>query len=94
LLSATLNFTLAKIVVTSPPGTEAFNRELGRMTALSFPVITVPVMITLIGTMVYIIRTVTQLTGLDMEHVLRPSGQSGQNNRDDQPTTTPEREPS
>jgi len=89
-LSAVLNFTLAKIVVTSEAGTEAFNRELGRMTALSFPVITLPVMLTLIGTMVYIIRTVTNLTGLDMEQVIR----SGQNTRDDQPTTTPEREPS
>lgn len=88
LLSATLNFALAKIVVTSAPGTEAFNRELGRMTALSFPVITVPVMLTLIGTMVYIIRTVTRLTGLSMEEVIR---QPGEPKRDDQPTTTPER---
>lgn len=91
LLSAVLNFTLAKIVVTSEAGTEAFNQELGRMTALSFPVITIPVMLTLIGTMVYIVRTVTNLTGLSMEHVLR---QSGANSRDDQPTTTPEGEPS
>jgi hypothetical protein len=88
LLSATLNFALAKIVVTSAPGTEAFNRELGRMTALSFPVITVPVMLTLIGTMVYIIRTVTRLTGLSMEEVIR---QPGEPKRDDQPTTSPER---
>jgi hypothetical protein len=91
LLSAVLNFTLAKIVVTSEAGTEAFNQELGRMTALSFPVITIPVMLTLIGTMVYIVRTVTNLTGLSMEHVLR---QSGANSRDDQPMTTPEGEPS
>ena len=88
LLSAALNFALAKIVVTSAPGTEAFNRELGRMTALSFPVITVPVMLTLIGTMVYIIRTVTRLTGLSMEEVIR---QPGAPKRDDQPATTPER---
>ncbi len=58
------------------------------MTALSFPVITVPVMLTLIGTMVYIIRTVTRLTGLSMEEVIR---QPGEPKRDDQPTTTPER---
>ena len=34
-LSAVLNYSLAKILVKSQPGTEAFNAELGRMTALS-----------------------------------------------------------
>ena len=42
LLSAVLNFILAKVIVTSPSGTEAFNVELGRLTALSYPVIALP----------------------------------------------------
>lgn len=93
LLSAALNFTLAKIVVTSEPGTEAFNRELGRMTALSFPVITIPVMLTLIGTLIYIIRTVTHLTGLDMEQILRQPGQASERGQGERPTpTTPEQQ--
>lgn len=42
LLSAVLNFALAKWIVKSPAGTVAFNEELGRMTALSFPAIALP----------------------------------------------------
>ena len=47
-LSATLNFALASYLVKSPVGSEAFNQELGKMTALSFPVIAVPSMIVMI----------------------------------------------
>lgn len=74
LLSAALNFGLARYVVTSDPGTEAFNGELGRMTALSFPVITIPVMIVLFITIFYILRIVNQLTGLNAEEVIRQPG--------------------
>lgn len=74
LLSAALNYGLAKAVVTSTPGTEAFNSELGRMTALSFPVITIPVMIVLFITIFYILRIVNQLTGLEAEEVIRQPG--------------------
>jgi hypothetical protein len=41
-LSSTLNYILARVILQSPPGTVAFNEELGKMTALSFPVIAVP----------------------------------------------------
>jgi len=68
-LSAVLNYTLAKVIVTSEPGTSAFNRELGRMTALSFPVITIPVMIVLIGTILFIVRGTQKLTGLEFEEI-------------------------
>lgn len=70
-LSAILNFVLARIVVTSDPGTDAFNSELGRMTALSYPVITIPVMIVLFGTILYIFNTVGKLTGLEMEDIMK-----------------------
>lgn len=71
ILSAVLNFTLARIVVTSDPGTDAFNNELGRMTALSYPVILLPVMIVLMGTIFYVLSTVTKLTGLQPEEAMR-----------------------
>lgn len=71
LLSATLNFMLAKIIVTSDPSTSAYNSEIGRMTALSFPVITVPVMIAMTITIIYIMMTVSKLTGLEAETVLK-----------------------
>lgn len=74
LLSAALNYGLARVVVTSEPGTEAFNSELGRMTALSFPVITIPVFIVLFITIFYILRIVNQLTGLEADEVVRQKG--------------------
>ncbi len=70
-LSAILNFVLARIVVTSDPGTDAFNSELGRMTALSYPVITIPVMIVLFVTILYVFNTVGKLTGLEMEDIMK-----------------------
>ncbi len=76
-LSAALNFTLARIVVTADGGTQEFTEQMGRMTALSFPVITVPVMIVLIGTILYVMTTVSKLTGLEAEHVLRQQGKKG-----------------
>ncbi len=78
-LSAALNFALARIVVTSDPGSDAFNKELGRMTALSYPVITLPVMIVLVGTILYVLATVTKLTGMDAEEAMkkRPARSKG-----------------
>lgn len=70
-LSAVLNFILATIVVTADGGTEEYTEQIGRMTALSFPVITIPVFIVLTGTILYIMKTVSTLTGLESEDVLR-----------------------
>ena len=47
LLSSILNFSLAKILLKSPPGSSDFNHELGLLTAMSYPVIVVPCMIVL-----------------------------------------------
>lgn len=64
LLSAVLNFTLAELILQSPTGSEEFNKELGHMQALSFPVIMVPCTIVLMGSMWYLFRGVKQITGL------------------------------
>src|SRR5690606_31110839 len=37
-VSSVLNYVLAKVILVSPPGTTEFSEELGRMTALSYPV--------------------------------------------------------
>jgi heme/copper-type cytochrome/quinol oxidase subunit 2 len=71
ILSATLNFILAKVVVTADGGTQLYTEQIGRMTALSFPVITVPVFITLTATIFYIMSTLSKLTGLEMDEVLK-----------------------
>lgn len=74
-LSAVLNYGLARYLLTSPPGTEAFNAELGKMTALSFPVITIPSMIVMIGSLVYLYRRITALTHLTLDEIIHdPEG--------------------
>lgn len=70
LLSAILNYGLAKYIVTSPSGTTAFNDELGTMNLLSYPVITIPCMIVMIIAMIYLFRQIKQLTGLELDDII------------------------
>jgi hypothetical protein len=71
LVSATLNFALARIVVTSPAGTAEFNEELATMTALGLPVITLPMMAMMSATVWYIVHGVTGITGLSPREIAR-----------------------
>lgn len=70
LLSAILNYVLAKIIVTSPSGTPEFNDELGTMNLLSYPVITIPCVIVMIVAMMYLFKKIKKLTGLELEEIL------------------------
>jgi hypothetical protein len=70
-VSSVLNFVLAKWIVKSQPGTTAFNEELGRMTALSYPVIVVPSMLIMIATLWYLFHRIRRLTELDLEQILK-----------------------
>lgn len=70
LFSSVMNYLLARWVVTSPAGTEAFNAELGRMTLLSYPVIALPSMLMMVGVMIYLARGARRLTGLELEQML------------------------
>ncbi|MFU8895019.1 MAG: VC0807 family protein [Gammaproteobacteria bacterium] len=70
-VSSVLNFVLAKLIVKSQPGTTAFNEELGRMTALSYPVIVVPSMIIMIAALWYLFNRIQQLTDLELEQILK-----------------------
>lgn len=69
--SATMNYLLAKWIVTSPAGTVEFNEQLGEMTALSYPVIAIPSTIMLIVIMIYVAKIITRLTELTFEEVLQ-----------------------
>lgn len=69
LLSTVLNFSLAKILIKSPSGTTAFAEELGRMTALSYPVIALPSTLVLLVAMWWTYRKMGQLTGLKFEEL-------------------------
>jgi len=69
-LSSFLNYALAKWILVSEPGTAAFNEELGKMTALSFPVIALPATIVMAIALMYLFRRIKQLTQLDFEEVI------------------------
>lgn len=71
-LSSTLNFILARLIVRSPAGSSAFNEELGRMTALSYPVIVVPSMAIMIVALWYLLRQIRGLTHLELEQIFHP----------------------
>lgn len=68
--SSAMNYVLAKWLVTSPAGTEAFNEELGRMTLLSYPMIAIPSTLMMMGILYYLWRTIHSLTGLDFEDIM------------------------
>lgn len=72
-LSATLNFVLARMVLQSPSGTEAFNNELARMTALSYPVIVLPSMVCTGVALWWLFSGVKSLTGLSLEQLFHKS---------------------
>jgi len=69
--SSILNFVLAVVILKSPTGSEAFNQELGKMTALSFPVIMVPSMIISIIGLFYMINGIKKLTNLSMDDIIK-----------------------
>ncbi len=69
--SAFLNYVLAKIILVSQPGTEAFNEELGKMTALSFPVIALPSTLILILVLWYLLKNIGVATQLNWREILK-----------------------
>ncbi|MDG0971970.1 MAG: MFS transporter [Porticoccaceae bacterium] len=70
-MSSLLNYLLAVIILTADPGTVAFNEQLGKMTALSFPVIALPAMLVMMGNLFYLFRGITRLTGISLEDIVK-----------------------
>ena len=69
--SAVMNYVLARWIVTSPAGTEAFNAELGRLTLVSYPAIALPSMVMMVALMFWLARGAKTFTGLDLSQMLR-----------------------
>lgn len=67
IVSAILNYGLAVFILEGEPGSVQFNESLGKMTALSFPVITIPMMVFMGAIMFYLIKTIQQVTGQSIE---------------------------
>lgn len=72
LLSTILNFALAKILIKSPTGTEAFTEELGKMTGLSYIVIALPSILVMSVALGYLYKSMQKVTGLPFEKLLSP----------------------
>ena len=70
MLSAVLNYVLAKYFLKSPTGTDAFNDELGQMTLYSFPVIALPSTLILLLIMRYVYINIKKYTGLTGDDIL------------------------
>lgn len=68
-LSSVLNYVLAKVILVSAPGSVEFTEELGKMTALSFPVIAIPSTLVLMGTLFYLLHHIQKLTHLKTEDI-------------------------
>ena len=71
LLSAVLNFGLARWLLTAPPGTPEFNAQLGKMNWLSWPVIMLPSTAITFYALFALMRGVETLTGLDRDELFR-----------------------
>jgi len=69
ILSSILNFILAKILIKSPTGTEAFAQEYGQLMIISKIVIAVPSTIIMMLILWYIFHSMKKLTGLTMEEL-------------------------
>ena len=68
--SSIMNYILAKWIVISPSGSEAFNEELGRLTLLSYPMIALPSMVMMMAVLYYIARGMRDLAGLSLTEAM------------------------
>lgn len=70
--SAVLNFVLARWLLVSPAGSEAFNAELAQMNLLSWPIIALPSMAISMFALWRLIKGVSNLSGLPLEQIFHP----------------------
>ncbi len=71
LISAGLNFGLARYLITSTPDTPEFNEQLGRMTLWSWPAIVLPSMVIMMIALWRLLKGLQELSGLTLDEILR-----------------------
>lgn len=69
--SAVLNFLLARWIVVSPSGTDAYNAEVGRMMLWSWPIIAIPCLIITMYALWLLLKGIQDLTGYKLESFIR-----------------------
>lgn len=70
LVSALLNFLVARWVIKSPGGTEEFNKEFARLHLIDFAFATVPTMAMMMFALFRLFEGIKRLTGLAVEDIL------------------------
>lgn len=70
LLSAVLNYGLARYLLKDSPGTTAFNEQLGRMNFLSWPVIVLPTTVVTLLVFWRLMNGLTTLSGLTLDEAM------------------------
>lgn len=71
LVSAILNYGFARAIITSPPGTEVFNKELAKMHWVSLAGLSLPTMAMMMYALWRLLKGVGQLTGLTLDEILK-----------------------
>lgn len=71
LVSAILNFVLAIYILKGQPGSSEFVESLGKMTFLSFPVITLPMMAMVGYVLNYLYKNIKTETDLKLDDIIR-----------------------
>lgn len=74
LVSAALNFALARWLLTAPSGTPEFNAQLAQMQIWSWPVIAVPSTAMMMVALFRLFAGIKRLTGLELEAILHAQG--------------------
>lgn len=69
-ISAGLNYALARYLIKSPPGTEAFNGELAKMHLWNWPVIVLPSMAMMLYALFRLLKGLEKLTGLAFDEIM------------------------
>ncbi|MEO0054170.1 MAG: hypothetical protein RLZZ50_117 [Verrucomicrobiota bacterium] len=75
LISAALNFVLARWLLTAPAGTEEFNGQLAKMQLWSWPVIVIPSTGMMMFALLGLFGGIRRLTGLQMDDILHAQGE-------------------
>lgn len=70
MLSSLLNYLLTTIILVSEPGSEQHVAELGKLQALSFPMIALPATLVTGYALYYLFKEIKKLTGLTLEQIL------------------------
>lgn len=71
LATAVWSYVLTLIVMTAPTGSSAFNAEYAQLRILSFPFVTLPLMVLVTGVLMYLLSKIEHLTGLETEQLLK-----------------------